>query len=133
MCRDPDKFAADDADWRRAVAHEAVIRPLASKDRLSPADIGLACRQLGVRRARLFELLGRYRVSPGTSSPLGHNPGDFLGWRCAGRRAASTGTSRIAGIMASVVLVSTRITPAAGIISFAARGLGLKQSSAPGI
>ncbi|RUX79459.1 transposase, partial [Mesorhizobium sp. M2A.F.Ca.ET.040.01.1.1] len=81
MGRNPDKFAADDADWRRAVAREAVIRPLASKDRLSPADIGLACRQLGVRRARLYELLGRYRVSPVTSSLLGHNPGPAKGRR----------------------------------------------------
>ncbi|WP_192355559.1 Mu transposase C-terminal domain-containing protein [Mesorhizobium mediterraneum] len=81
MGRDPDKFAADDADWRRAVAREAVIRPLASKDRLSPADIGLACRQLGVRRARLYELLGRYRASPVTSSLLGHNPGPAKGRR----------------------------------------------------
>lgn len=81
MGRNPDKLAAADADWGRAVEREAIIRPLASKGRLSPADIGLACRQLGVRRARLYELLGRYRAAPVTSSLLGHNPGPAKGRR----------------------------------------------------
>ncbi|MGX5850868.1 Mu transposase C-terminal domain-containing protein [Mesorhizobium sp. PL10] len=81
MGRNPDKFAVDDVDWRRAVAREAIIRPLTSKDRLSPADVGLACRQLGLGRARLYELLGRYRASPVTSSLLGHNPGPAKGRR----------------------------------------------------
>jgi putative transposase len=77
----PDKFAVDDAAWRKAVAREAIIRPLASKGRLSPADVGLTCRQLGLGRARLYELLGQYRASPVTSSLLGHNPGPAKGRR----------------------------------------------------
>lgn len=48
MGRRPDKLAADDAAWQLAVAREAVIRPLVIKGRLSPADIGPACRQLGL-------------------------------------------------------------------------------------
>lgn len=81
MGGNPDKFAVDDAAWRKAVAREAIIRPLASKGRLSPADVGLACRQLGLGRARFYELLGQYRASSVTSSLLGHNPGPAKGRR----------------------------------------------------
>ena len=63
MSRKPDKLAVDDAVWQRAVAREAVIRPLASKARLSPADVGLACRQLELGRAR-----GRSAVCLGQSA-----------------------------------------------------------------
>lgn len=81
MSRTPDKHVVDDAVWQKAVSREGVIRPLASKGRLSPADVGLACRQLEVGRARLYELLGRYRSSSVTSSLLDHNPGPERGRR----------------------------------------------------
>lgn len=81
MSRKPDKLAVEDAVWQKAVAREAVIRPLASKARLSPADVGLACRQLELGRARLYELLGRYRTSPTTSSLLDLTPGPERGRR----------------------------------------------------
>lgn len=90
MSRKPDKFAVEDAVWLKAVAREAVILPLASKARLSPADVGLACRQLEVGRARLYELLGRYRTTPATSSLLdltsGPN-GEDGAWRRRWRRS----------------------------------------------
>ncbi|MBZ7927067.1 Mu transposase C-terminal domain-containing protein (plasmid) [Ensifer adhaerens] len=81
MSRKPDKFAVEDAVWLKAVAREAVILPLASKARLSPADVGLACRQLEVGRARLYELLGRYRTTPATSSLLDLTSGPQRGRR----------------------------------------------------
>lgn len=81
MGRRPDKLAADDAAWQLAVAREAVIRPLAAKRRLSPADVGPACRQLGLSRSRIYQLLDRYRSAPVTSSLLGHSRGPEKGFR----------------------------------------------------
>lgn len=71
----PDKLAVDEATWQQAVARECVIRALASKERLSPADIGIACRELGVGRASLYRLVARYRDAPVTSSLLRRSPG----------------------------------------------------------
>ena len=81
MGRKPDKLAADDAAWQLAVAREAIIRPLLIKGRLSPADIGPACRQLGLSRSRVYQLLERYRSAPVTSSLLGHSRGPEKGRR----------------------------------------------------
>lgn len=77
----PDKLAVEDAAWQQAVAREAVIRPLAAKERLSPADVGLACRQLGLGRTRLYDLLRQYRAAPVTSSLLSRSPGPEKGRR----------------------------------------------------
>jgi hypothetical protein len=63
MSRKPDKLVVDDAVRRKAVAREAVIRPLASKARLSPADVGLACRQLETAHT------GRKRSAEGFFAP----------------------------------------------------------------
>jgi len=81
MGRRPDKLAADDAAWQLAVAREAVIRPLVIKGRLSPADIGPACRRLGLSRSRVYQLLERYRAAPVTSSLLGLSRGPEKGRR----------------------------------------------------
>lgn len=81
MGRRPDKLAVDEAVWQQAVAREAVLRPLAAKERLSPADVGMACRQLGLGRTRLYHLLGQYRAAPVTSSLLSRSPGPAKGRR----------------------------------------------------
>ncbi|MER9256368.1 hypothetical protein NKI59_32450 [Mesorhizobium sp. M0598] len=56
MGRNPDKFAVDDADWREAVARDAIIRPLADAQQL--------CQ---FRRARIENRRGAvgHRVDPG--------------------------------------------------------------------
>lgn len=58
---------------------EAVIRALASADLPRRSDVSRACRQLGVKRARLYQLLKAYREWPVTSSllmrPAGTPPG----------------------------------------------------------
>ncbi|TIV61910.1 hypothetical protein [Mesorhizobium sp.] len=85
-CR-PDKLAVDDAAWQLA-ARGAVICPLAAKRRLSLADVGPACRQLGLNRSRICQLLERYRSSPVTSSLLGHSLSLAMGF---GRVSDGTG------------------------------------------
>jgi len=48
-----DKLDVDDDKWRKAVAREAIIRPLAGGGSLSSTNVKKACRALGIRRARL--------------------------------------------------------------------------------
>jgi putative transposase len=81
MKQRPDKLTVDDVAWQKAVSRERVIRPLASLPRLSPFHIGTACRELKLGRARLYELLNRYRASPVMSSLLDHAPGPQKGRR----------------------------------------------------
>jgi putative transposase len=71
----------DDAKWQDAVAREAVIRPLASKPRLSPVDVAAACRILGLRRSRFYTLIEQYRTAPVTSSLASEMPGPKRGSR----------------------------------------------------
>jgi putative transposase len=65
-----DKSSVDAAAWKEAVAREAVIRALVSSDQPSRVEILRACRQLGLKRARLYQLLKAYRARPVTSSLL---------------------------------------------------------------
>lgn len=73
MGRRPDKPAVDDTAWQLAVAREAAIRPLAAKRRLVLADVGPACRQLGLSRSRIYQLLDQCRSAPVASSLLGRS------------------------------------------------------------
>ena len=70
MGQELDKSSVDAAVWKEAVAREAVIRALASSDQPNRAEVLRACRQLGLKRARLYQLLKAYRVRPVTSSLL---------------------------------------------------------------
>jgi putative transposase len=77
----PDKDTVDDAAWGEAVAREAVIRKLASLDRPSRSDFFRACRELGLKRTRLYELIRAYREHPVTSSLLPNASGTRPGSR----------------------------------------------------
>ncbi len=81
MKRKIDRLDVDDDKWREAVAREAIIRPLAGGGPLSPTEVKTACRALGIRRARLYALIERYRSEPVTSSMLGAKPGPPRGAR----------------------------------------------------
>ena len=74
-----DKYEARPDDWEKAVARERVLRRLAVCERNTPIEIATACQELGVRRARLYQLLKRYRMDPVTSAlvtrPSGMPPG----------------------------------------------------------
>lgn len=75
MGRKTDKIAVDPAAWDEAVAREAVIRPLVQAGRIPARELFLACRRLGLKRSRLYELIQRYRATPVTSSLVGQAPG----------------------------------------------------------
>ena len=81
MVHQADKSTVDAAAWNEAVAREAVIRDLVSIDQFSHSDVLRACRQLGVKRARLYQLIKAYRERPVTSSLLGRRTGPPRGVR----------------------------------------------------
>ena len=64
----PDRDALDDATWDEAVTREVVIRKLLAGDRMERGDFYRACRDLGVKRSRLYELIRAYKAHPVTSS-----------------------------------------------------------------
>ncbi len=73
--------AFDDTAWEQAVAREAVIRRLASQDRRDRAEFLSACRELGLKRSRLYELIRAYKARPITSSLLSAAAGTQTGSR----------------------------------------------------
>ena len=73
--------AADDAAWEQAVAREAVIRPLASMANPDRREFLVACRQLGLKRSRLYDLIKAYKARPITSSLLTGTAGTQTGSR----------------------------------------------------
>ena len=81
MVGQADRATVDAAAWNEAVAREALIRELASVEQFSPSEVMRACRQLGVKRARLYQLIKAYRERPVTSSLLGRRTGPPRGVR----------------------------------------------------
>ena len=73
--------AADDAAWEQAVAREAVIRRLASMANPDRREFLVACRQLGLKRSRLYDLIKAYKARPITSSLLTGTAGTQTGSR----------------------------------------------------
>lgn len=73
--------AVDDVAWEQAVAREAVIRRLASKTTPNRAEFLKACRDLGLKRSRLYELISAYKARPVTSSLLAAQVGTPTGSR----------------------------------------------------
>jgi putative transposase len=62
--------AASEAEWGLALEREAVIRPLAERQRLSTPAVEEAVRELRLSRSVLYDLVRRYRRRPQTSSLL---------------------------------------------------------------
>jgi len=73
--------AVDDTTWEKAVAREAVIRRLASMANPDRREFLVACRQLGLKRSRLYELIKAYKARPITSSLLSAAAGTQTGSR----------------------------------------------------
>ncbi len=70
---------AADGAWEQAVQREAVIRRLTEQPRISRSDFLAACRELGVKPSRLYELIRAYKVQPLTSSLLASSAGTQSG------------------------------------------------------
>ena len=81
MTKRPDKLSASDAAWTKAVTREALIRPLAAASRIPASNLARVCRELDLRRSRLYELIARYRAAPVVSSLLDEVPGQAKGGR----------------------------------------------------
>lgn len=65
-----DIIATEDEAWEKAVEREAVVRRLAAQTRIRRADFLAACRDLGIKRSRLYQLIRAYKARPLTSSLL---------------------------------------------------------------
>lgn len=73
--------AVDDTAWEQAVVREGVIRRLANMASPDRVEFLSACRQLGLKRSRLYELIKAYRARPITSSLLTAAAGTQTGSR----------------------------------------------------
>ncbi len=81
MTKRPDKLSASEAAWTKAVTREALIRPLAAASRIPALKFARVCRELDLRRSRLYELIALYRAAPVVSSLLDEVPGQAKGGR----------------------------------------------------
>ncbi|XUY29992.1 Mu transposase C-terminal domain-containing protein (plasmid) [Agrobacterium sp. rho-8.1] len=70
-----------EAAWQKALAREAVIRPIAFGKKLTGPERFAVCRQLGLKPTRFYQLLGQFRRKPVTTSLLDETPGPKKGMR----------------------------------------------------
>ncbi|QBF33348.1 Mu transposase C-terminal domain-containing protein [Thalassococcus sp. S3] len=76
-----DIAVADDDAWEQAVQREAISRRLTDQQRISRSDFLAACRELGVKRSRPYELIRVYKARPLTSSLMASAAGTQTGSR----------------------------------------------------
>ncbi|MBB3165749.1 putative transposase [Rhizobium laguerreae] len=81
MAQTPESILISETAWQKALAREAVIRPIAFVGALNAAERFSACRQLGLRPTRFYQLLRQFRRKPVTSSLLDETPGPEKGRR----------------------------------------------------
>src|SRR5271166_5640240 len=66
----PDFHSATQSEWNVACEREAVIRPLAQADPLSPGQVDAGAALLGLSRSSVYRLVARFKRRPTTSSLL---------------------------------------------------------------
>ena len=81
MAEAPDRTLIGDMAWQKALAREAVIRPIAFQKNLTAPERFAACRELGLKPTRFYQLLAQFRRKPVTSSLLDETPGPEKGRR----------------------------------------------------
>jgi putative transposase len=79
MVQTPDRMIISETAWQKAVAREAVIRPIDFVKKLTGPERFAACRELGLKPSRFYQLLARFRRKPVTSSLLDEPPGPEKG------------------------------------------------------
>ncbi|WP_051649911.1 DNA-binding domain-containing protein [Rhizobium etli] len=85
MAQTPDRILISEAAWGKALAREAVIRPIAFVKNLTGPERFSACRKLGLKPTRFYQLLAQFRRKPVTSSLLDETPGPEKGRRLLSR------------------------------------------------
>jgi putative transposase len=85
MAQAPDRMVISQTAWQKAVAREAVIRPIAFAKNLTGRERFAACRELGLKPTRFYQLLAQFRRKPATSSLLDALPGPEKGRRLLSR------------------------------------------------
>lgn len=81
MVQTPERTLISETAWQKAVAREAVIRPIAFQKNLTAPERFAACRELGLKPTRFYQLLAQFRRKPITSSLLDEKPGPEKGRR----------------------------------------------------
>jgi putative transposase len=81
MKKRADKMVATEVAWTKAVTREVLIRPLAAAKRIPAVALTRVCRELGLKRSRLYELIALYRAAPVASSLLDGVAGQEKGGR----------------------------------------------------
>ena len=74
-------MVATEVAWTKAVTREVLIRPLAAAKRIPAVGLALVCRELGLKRSRLYELIALYRAAPVANSLLDGVAGQEKGGR----------------------------------------------------
>ncbi|WP_205910381.1 hypothetical protein [Rhizobium sp. FKL33] len=69
MAQTPDRMLISATAWQKAVDREAVIRPIAFEKKLTGPERFAACRQLGLKATRFYQLLAV--IKRGTLTPFG--------------------------------------------------------------
>ncbi|OAV50578.1 transposase [Rhizobium sp. WYCCWR10014] len=85
MAQTPDRMLISETAWQKALAREAVIRPIAFIKNLTGPERFAACRELGLKPTRFYQLLAQFRRKPVTSSLLDETPGPEKGRRLLSR------------------------------------------------
>jgi hypothetical protein len=70
----PDFHSATQPEWNLACEREAVIRPLAQADSLSPVQVDAGAVLPGLSRSSVYRLVARFKRRPTTSSLLPPRP-----------------------------------------------------------
>jgi putative transposase len=106
MVKRSDKLTSSEAAWTKAVTREMLIRPLAAASRIPAAKFARACRELNLKRSRLYELIVAYRTAPMASSLLDVVPGQVKGGRRLSDQVESIIEAAIRGTYHGVPLPS---------------------------
>lgn len=112
MAQAPHRTRISDTAWQKAVAREVVIRPIAFEKKLSGPERSAACRELGLKPTRFYQLLAQFRRKPVTSSLLDETPGPEKGRRLLSSEQEDAVTCAIQEIYCRRPVCSSMAIPA---------------------
>jgi putative transposase len=98
MAQTSDRMLISETAWQKGVSREVVIRPIVFVRKLTGQERLAACRQLGLKPTRFYQLLAQFRRKPVTSSLLDEAPGPEKGRRLLSPEQEDAVDSGIQGI-----------------------------------